>query len=706
MISEKILDVIKTNKAKTEDELANSLNIKKKDREDFNRLLDNLKRQGLIFENKKGKILEVDNEKYFFGKVQTSKRGFGFLITKNLDQDIYISENNLNFALNGDDVVVKKLKEAEGEKPEGEVVYITERVNEKIVGTFQDMRNFGFVVPDENKFSMDIYIPKKRINGARNGQKVLVKIDKWPEEGRKPEGRILEVLGFPDEPHVDVLSVAKAFDLPMEFSKTVKREAKKIQKEVSDEEMLGRLDLRNEITFTIDGKDSKDFDDAVSLDILDNGNYLLGVHIADVSHYVKEDSAIDEEAFKRGNSVYLLNKVIPMLPFELSNGICSLNEGVDRLTLSCIMEINKKGDLVNHKIVQSVINSKRRLVYDYVSNFLEEGISDDSILGLEEILTNMYELSKILQEKRKRIGSIDFDIPEPVIKVSEDGWPLEILKIERRSANKLIEDFMLMANTTVAEYFAKIELPFIYRIHEKPREEKIDELNSYIRPLGYIANYGSVIKPKDLQKLLEKIQGKKEELFVSTLVLRAMTKARYSAENKIHFGLSFPYYTHFTSPIRRYADLSIHRIIKDFLRGDLSKKKIKNLREILPQIADHVSETEKLAQETERQVDSIKMAEFMSDRIGNSYEGIVSGITNFGIFVQLDNLIEGLVPYKTMDGFFEFDSINFKAIDVDRKISYGIGDRVKVEVTGINLTIGKIDFKLIGDENEKENRVE
>ncbi|WP_308533731.1 ribonuclease R [uncultured Peptoniphilus sp.] len=706
MISEKILDVIKTNKAKTEDELANSLNIKKKDREDFNRLLDNLKRQGLIFENKKGKILEVDNEKYFFGKVQTSKRGFGFLITKNLDQDIYISENNLNFALNGDDVVVKKLKEAEGEKPEGEVVYITERVNEKIVGTFQDMRNFGFVVPDENKFSMDIYIPKKRINGARNGQKVLVKIDKWPEEGRKPEGRILEVLGFPDEPHVDVLSVAKAFDLPMEFSKTVKREAKKIQKEVSDEEMLGRLDLRNEITFTIDGKDSKDFDDAVSLDILDNGNYLLGVHIADVSHYVKEDSAIDEEAFKRGNSVYLLNKVIPMLPFELSNGICSLNEGVDRLTLSCIMEINKKGDLVNHKIVQSVINSKRRLVYDYVSNFLEEGISDDSILGLEEILTNMYELSKILQEKRKRIGSIDFDIPEPVIKVSEDGWPLEILKIERRSANKLIEDFMLMANTTVAEYFAKMGLPFIYRIHEKPKEEKIDELNSYIRPLGYIANYGSVIKPKDLQKLLEKIQGKKEELFVSTLVLRAMTKARYSAENKIHFGLSFPYYTHFTSPIRRYADLSIHRIIKDFLRGDLSKKKIKNLREILPQIADHVSETEKLAQETERQVDSIKMAEFMSDRIGNSYEGIVSGITNFGIFVQLDNLIEGLVPYKTMDGFFEFDSINFKAIDVDRKISYGIGDRVKVEVTGVNLTIGKIDFKLIGDENEKENRVE
>lgn len=702
MIKEKILEVIKNSKPQTKEDLAKVFNIKKRDRENFYFLLDNLQRQGLVFEDKKAKLIFVDNKTYFFGKIQTSKKGFGFLITENLDEDIYISEENLNFALNGDDVIVKKYKDSSGSKPEGKVVFIVERVNQKVVGIFQATKNFGFVVADDAKFATDIYIPKKRMNGAKNGQKVLVKIDKWPSPGKKPEGRVLEILGYPDEPHVDILSVAKSLDIPMEFSKTVKREAKSLETSVQAEEIKSRLDLRDKLTFTIDGADSKDFDDAVSLEILENGNYLLGVHIADVAHYVKEDSPIDEEAFLRGNSVYLLNKVIPMLPFELSNGICSLNEGVDRLTLSCIMEVDKKGQVINKKICESVINSKKRLVYDYVSDYLENGVSDDSLIGLEETLKNMYELSKILQEKRREMGSIDFEVPEALIKVTEDGWPTEILRRERRSANKLIEDFMLLANTTVAEYFFKFEIPFLYRIHEKPREEKIQELNSYLRPLGYMANFGSEIKSRDIQKLLKKVQGKKEELFISTMALRAMAKARYSPKNDIHFGLCFQYYTHFTSPIRRYADLTVHRIIKDFLRGDLSKNKVKKLKDELQGISEHISATERVAQEAERQVESIKMAEYMSDRIGKKYNGIISGITNFGIFVELENLIEGLVSYKTMKGFYEFDPVNYRAVDVDTKNSFGIGDLVTIKVVNVNLTLGKIDFELESDDNEKE----
>lgn len=702
MIKEKILEVIKNSKPQTKEDLAKVFNIKKRDRENFYFLLENLQRQGLVFEDKKAKLIFVDNKTYFFGKIQTSKKGFGFLITENLDEDIYISEENLNFALNGDDVIVKKYKDSSGSKPEGKVVFIVERVNQKVVGIFQATKNFGFVVADDAKFATDIYIPKKRMNGAKNGQKVLVKIDKWPSPGKKPEGRVLEILGYPDEPHVGILSVAKSLDIPMEFSKTVKREAKSLETSVQAEEIKSRLDLRDKLIFTIDGADSKDFDDAVSLEILENGNYLLGVHIADVAHYVKEDSPIDEEAFLRGNSVYLLNKVIPMLPFELSNGICSLNEGVDRLTLSCIMEVDKKGQVINKKICESVINSKKRLVYDYVSDYLEDGVSDDSLIGLEETLKNMYELSKILQEKRREMGSIDFEVPEALIKVTEDGWPTEILRRERRSANKLIEDFMLLANTTVAEYFFKFEIPFLYRIHEKPREEKIQELNSYLRPLGYMANFGSEIKSRDIQKLLKKVQGKKEELFISTMALRAMAKARYSPKNDIHFGLCFQYYTHFTSPIRRYADLTVHRIIKDFLRGDLSKNKVKKLKDELQGISEHISETERVAQEAERQVESIKMAEYMSDRIGNKYNGIISGITNFGIFVELENLIEGLVSYKTMKGFYEFDPVNYRAVDVDTKNSFGIGDLVTIKVVNVNLTLGKIDFELESDDNEKE----
>lgn len=700
MIKEKILEFIKNSKPRSKDELTKLFKIKNKEKKEFLKIVEELQSEGLIFEDSRKKYRVVDNDKFFFGKLQTNAKGFGFLITENLDEDIYISKNNLNFALNGDEVIVRRYKDSSGDKPEGKVLAIVKRVNTKFVGIFQNKKDFGFVITDESKMAMDIYIPKKKINGAKNGQKVVVKIEKWPEENKKPEGRIVEILGYPDDPHVDVMSVAASLDLPMEFNRAALAEAKSLPQEVSPDEIKGRRDFRELLTFTIDGADSKDFDDAISLEISKNGSYILGIHIADVAHYVEEYGALDEEAFKRGNSVYLLNKVIPMLPFELSNGICSLNEGVDRLTLSVIVEIDKEGNVKKYEICESVINSNKRLVYENVSDYLEKNIVHESIKGLEKTLDKMYELSKILQKKREEDGAIDFDIPEVLIEVDEKGWPQNIHKRDRRSANKLIEDFMLMANVCVAkEYFFK-HIPFLYRIHERPKEEKISELNSYLRPLGYMINFDEKVEPRDVQKVLQKAKGTKEEMFISTMTLRSMTKARYSEINDIHFGLAFDYYSHFTSPIRRYADLTIHRIIKRHLKGKLSGGIVKNLKVILPEIAEQVSRTEKIAQDAERQVQDIKMAEYMSERLGERYDGRVSSITNFGIFVELDNLIEGLVSYRSMDGYYEFDLDHYKAVDYDTKNEFHIGDEVKIEVINVDLNMGNIDFKLVGDEDE------
>ncbi|MDU2503538.1 MAG: ribonuclease R [Peptoniphilus harei] len=700
MIKEKILELIKNSKPRTKDDLARLFKIKNKEKKEFNRILEELEKEGLIFMDHRKKYRLVDNDKFFFGKLQTNAKGFGFLISENLDEDIYISRNNLKDALNGDEVIVRRYRDSFGDKPEGKVLSIVRRVNSKFVGVFQNKKDFGFVVSDESKMAMDIYVPKKKFNGAKNGQKVVVKIEKWPEANKKPEGRIVEVLGYPEDPDVDILSVAAGLDLPMEFSKAALSEAKSLPQEVREEDLKGRRDLRDLMTFTIDGADSKDFDDAVSLELAKNGNYLLGVHIADVAHYVEEYSSIDEEAFKRGNSVYLLNKVIPMLPFELSNGICSLNEGVDRLTLSVLAEIDKKGEVVKYEIIESVINSKRRLVYENVSDYLEKNITHESLKGLEKTLDKMYELAKILEDKREKGGAIDFDIPEVIIEVDERGWPQNIHKRDRRSANKLIEDFMLMANVCVAkEYYFK-KIPFLYRIHERPKDEKISELNSYLRPLGYMINFDEKVEPRDVQKVLEKAKGTKEEMFISTMTLRSMAKARYSEINDIHFGLAFDHYSHFTSPIRRYADLTIHRIIKKKIQGKLSKGDLTNLKAILPDIAEQVSKTEKVAQDAERQVEDIKMAEYMSERIGEVYKGRISSITNFGMFVELDNLIEGLVGYRTMDGYYEFDQDNYRAIDYRTKKEFHIGDDVTIKVVNVDLNMGNIDFKMVGYEDE------
>lgn len=695
MIKDKILEVLKSQEPMTEEQIMKFFNVKNKEKKEISKILEDLQEsEEIFFEENKKKYYIVDGENFAMGKIQGNEKGFGFLLQE--DEDVFIAPGNMNSAMNGDIAVVKIFKESTGASLEGKVIAIAKRANEKLVGTFQKQKSFGFVVPDEKRLGYDVFIPKRFMLNAKDGQKVVVQIDKWPSKDKKPEGKVVEILGFPGEKGVDILSVAASFNLPMGFSKEAIRKAKSIPQEVSKKMMEHRVDLRNLTTFTIDGADSKDFDDAVSIEKLSNGNYYLGVHIADVAHYVRERDELDKEAYKKGNSVYLVDKVIPMLPRELSNGICSLNEGVDRLTLSVMMEVNKNGKVVNHSIVESVINSKRRLIYDNVSDFIEDVKKDDSLVGLEDEILYMADLAKILMTKRENRGSIDFDFPEAKIVVDENGHPVDIYKEERRVANKIIEEFMILCNEVVAEDYFWLEIPFLYRIHEEPEEERINSLNSTIRHLGYKLNTQN-LSSRDVQDLINEVKGKEEELFVSTLVLRSMRKAKYSAEQGIHFGLASKYYSHFTSPIRRYSDLVIHRVIKDIMHNKLSDSRVDYLEEMLPMIAEHVSATEKTSQEAERMVESIKMAEYMHDRIGEEYDGIISSITSFGIFVQLENTIEGLVGYNAMDDYFEFNEEEYTAVGRDTNKIYHMGDKVKIRVTNANTTKGTIDFEFIGD---------
>ena len=707
MIKKIILDYIEETGPVSKEELATVFSITKKEKKDFYKILDELLKNGLLYYSEDLKKYSINEFKEELGKdfrkgvLQGNERGFGFLIQE--DGDIFIPKDYMNSAMDKDTVIVKIRDKKSGVSLEGEIVKIVERANRKIVGIFQNQKSFGFVVPDDNRLSYDIFIPKKYFNKAKNGQKVVVEIDKWPLKDKKPEGRIIEVLGFPGEKNVDILSIAATYNIPMEFNEKEIEKAKKFPQNVSENELKNRVDLRNIKTFTIDGSDSKDFDDAVSIDILENGNYYLGVHIADVAHYVRERDVIDNEAYKRGNSVYLINKVIPMLPFELSNGICSLNEGVDRLTLSVLMEINKKGSVVRHEIVESVINSDRRLVYENVSDYLEFEKVDDSIKGLEKELILMGELAKILSEKRENRGSIDFDFPEAKIIVDENGHAVDVKKYDRRSANKLIEEFMILANEVVSEDYYWMELPFLYRVHEEPDIERINELNKTIRRFGYKLNIQN-ISSRDFQKLINEVKGTDEDVFVSTIALRSMKKAKYSSEPEGHFGLASKYYSHFTSPIRRYADLTIHRIIKENLHGQLNERKVAILSDKLPEVAEHISITEKKAQNAERMAESVKMSEYMADRIGNEYYGIVSSVTNFGIFVELDNTIEGLIGYNTLPDYYEFKEDSYEAVGRDTGDVFYIGRKVKVRVTDANVIKGTIDFMYLGDGYGKEER--
>lgn len=701
-IREKIMELMnsKDYKPMLKEELFIKFDIPIEFRKEFYKILNGLEKEGLIVKTTNDRYGPINTDYLVIGKLEGHERGFGFVIPDEPDRnDIFIPADSIAGAMNGDKVVVNILKRSQSnKKEEGEIIRILERANEFIVGTFEDNRNFGFLIPDDTKISHDVFIPKAFTAGAKDGQKVVVKITQWPEPRRNPEGKVVEILGYVGEKGTDILSVIRKFDLPEEFPEKVQYYASSLGETISEDDMKERVDLRDLKTFTIDGADAKDLDDAISIEILENGNYSLGVHIADVSHYVRENSILDKEAYRRGNSVYLLDRVIPMLPKELSNGICSLNPHEDRLALSVIMEINKSGKVVSHKILESVIKSDARLIYDDVSDYIEkeDEIAKEKLKDVIIELEQMKDLATILYEQRQRRGSIDFNFPETVIILDEKtGDPVDIHKADRRVANRMIEEFMLVTNETISEEFFWAEIPFLYRIHEEPNEERIASFSKFIHNFGYNLK-GKEIHPKELQLLTKEIEGKKEEIVISTLLLRSLKKARYSSENDIHFGLAAKYYSHFTAPIRRYPDLVIHRIIKDYLKGKLTLDKQNQLEEVLPDIAKHTSSTEKRAEEAEREVEDLKKTQYMSERIGQTYEGIVSSLTNFGMFVQLENTIEGLIHFNHMlDDYYHFDEENYYIIGEKSKKKYSLGDTVKVEVIGADVSRRAIDFQLV-----------
>lgn len=702
-LKENILEIIKEAKRPlTQEDLAEVIGVRGKEAKLVYKTLKQMEKENLLVKDKKSRYKLLDQDNIFVGQVDMAQRGFAFVIVEGRD-DIFVAKNDLNTAMDKDEVlVVLKTKATDSEKAEGYVKKIINRNIKNIVGKVSKKKkdDFAFIIPDNKSINYDIFVKAKDLNGAVDGQKVYVKITKYPEDDRKPEGEVVEVLGFPDEDGIDVLSVAYKHGIRMEFPQSVLDEAQAMPLSVKDEDLKMRKDFRDDLIFTIDGADAKDLDDAVGLEILENGNFLLGVHIADVSHYVREYSDLDKEAKKRGNSVYLIDRVVPMLPEELSNGICSLNPGEDRLTLSVLMEIDPRGKVVNSEICQGLIRSKARLTYTDVSNYLEDDDkASKDILGPEicQVLTNMKDLMEILNKRRHDKGAIDFNFAETKIDLDQRGKVLDISKEERRVANRLIEEFMLVSNQTVSENYFWQEIPFLYRIHEKPDDEKLMTFLNFVRGLGYsVKTSQNEIHPKELQAVIEEVQGKKEEMLVSRMMLRSLKKAKYSEENDIHFGLSSKYYSHFTAPIRRYPDLQIHRIIKENINGRLNSRRLDHYEEILPEVASHSSKMERLAEEAERDVEKIKKAEYMVDYIGCEYEGIISGITSFGIFVELENTVEGLVSYNSLeDDYYVYNRENMTAVGEKTQKTYSLGDKVKIKVYNVDVEKYAIDFIII-----------
>lgn len=668
----------------------------------FYNFLDELVESGYLILTKKGKYTSPNQMGLFVGKLVSHKKGFGFVESdEEYTQDLFIPADSLNGAMHNDRVIAEITTPATDEKrAEGRIIKVVERAITDVVGTFQESKNFGFVLPDNKKFNKDIFIPKKFFNGARGNDKVVCRITQWPTEDRKPEGKIIEILGQKGDRYVEIASVIREHGLPEEFPKKVLDEAEKVAIEIPQEEIDRRLDIRDMNIFTIDGEDAKDLDDAVSIEVLDNGNYKLGVHIADVTHYVKEKSKLDKEALKRATSVYLVDKVIPMLPKTLSNGVCSLNPFEDKLTLSVFMEINHKGDVVKHDIKETIINSKARMTYTEVSDILEK---DDEKLKktFAKVADDFFtaeKLARILMKRREKRGAIDFDFPEAKIILNNDGDVVDIKQYERRISNRIIEEFMLITNETVAEHFFWLNMPFVYRVHETPAHEKIETLNKFISTFGYVIK-GDLesVHPKALQGIIEQIHGKTEEKAISTIMLRSLKQARYSPECVGHFGLAAQYYSHFTSPIRRYPDLQIHRIIKEFLNGKISQKRQDQLAQIVDYASTQSSEREREAELAERDVKDIYKARYMEDRVGEEFVGIVSSVTSFGMFIELDNTVEGLVRLADMnDDYYIFDENTFTILGERTKKMYRIGDVVKIKVEKVNVDFKEIDFKLLG----------
>lgn len=681
-----------------EKELAIMFQVEPGDRPEFKRVLESLLAEGKLQITKRGKYIKPEVTA-LVGTFISNPKGFGFVEIEGQTEDFYIPETKVNGAFHQDKVEIALLPGKRGMRQEAEVVNILERGMKTVVGTFERGKSFGFVVPDNRKLPDDIYIPLERSKGAVDGHKVVVEITDYGKgyKGKRPEGRIIEILGHINDPGVDILSIVKGFDLPTEFSERVLNQAERVAKDVSLADMEGRKDLRQMKMVTIDGEDTKDIDDAVSLTV-EEGKYHLGVHIADVTNYVQENSALDKEALKRGTSVYLVDRVIPMLPHALSNGICSLNEGVDRLALSCLMTIDEKGKVVDYEIAETVIKVNRRMTYTSVKKILEDKdeIECEKYKELIPMFENMAALSAILRKNRQKRGSIDFDFRESKIILDDKGHPTDVKPYERNVATKLIEDFMLMANETVAQHFFWQELPFVYRTHEVPDSEKIKKLSTFIANFGYgMKLTNEEVHPKELQKLLGKIQGTSEEVLISRLILRSMKQARYTESCTGHFGLACEYYCHFTSPIRRYPDLQIHRIIKNQLRDKLNQDRINHYKEILPNVCKRSSEMERRADEAERETDKLKKAEYMEGHIGEEFEGIISGVTAWGIYVELSNTVEGMVHVASIPGdYYYYDENTYEMVGKDTNKTYKLGEKIKIRVKDVDKMAKTIDFEI------------
>lgn len=699
-------------------ELAVLLQIPAGKREELHKILDMLLEEGKISINKRGRYEAVRNSgikreketekkqvkgdrkkgQYYTGTFISHSRGFGFLEIPEAEEDIFIPEESIGTALHGDTVqIIVKKDGKDGKRCEGEVVKVLERGTKEVVGTYQQCDGFGFVVTDNQRFLKDVFIPAGKSLEAEDGDKVLAEIKDHGNKRRSPEGKIIEILGKPGECGVDVLCVAKSYELPMEFPEKVAKQAERIKETLNEGDFYGREDLRDVVMVTIDGEDAKDLDDAVSL-TKEEDLYHLGVHIADVSNYVQYNSALDKEALKRGTSVYLADRVIPMLPKKLSNGICSLNAGEDRLALSCLMDIDKKGRVVSHRIVESVIHVKERMSYTNVKKIL---LQEDEELAkrYEELLPmffQMKELSELLRNRRKKRGAIDFDFPEIKLVLDEKGKVVDIYPYEQNIATRLIEDFMLAANETVAEEYCMLGLPFVYRTHENPDMEKMETVLEMVHQAGIKVKKGKeTISPKEVQKILKELEGMECEPFFARLILRSMKQAKYTVEDTGHFGLAAKYYCHFTSPIRRYPDLQIHRIIKETLRGKMTEAKIQHYKGILEEVARQSSAMERRAEEVERETIKMKKAEYMKQHIGEAFEGTVSGVTEWGFYVELDNTVEGLVHVNSLtDDYYTFDKDRYCLVGDMTGRAYRMGQRVKVWVENADENTKTVDFKI------------
>ncbi len=685
-----------------EKELAAFMQVAKEDREEFRKVLDALLREGKVQVTAKGKYIKPD-ERLLTGTFIGNAKGFGFVEIEGREEDLYVPETMVNNAFHLDRVQVELLPGKRGKRQEAAVRKVLEHGARQIVGTYEQSASFGFVIPDNGKIGTDIFVPKERSKGAVDGHKVVVELTSYGDERHKPEGKIVEILGHINDPGVDILSIIRGYDLPEAFGEKVMNQAERIPDAVSDADRAGRMDLRDVQMVTIDGEDAKDLDDAVSLS-KEGELYHLGVHIADVSNYVQENSALDWEALERGTSVYLVDRVIPMLPHKLSNGICSLNQGVDRLALSCLMTIDGKGNVTDYQIVESVIRVDRRMSYTSVKKILEDHDEQEcrEYEALVPMFEQMAELAALLREKRHKRGTMDFDFPETKILLDPEGHPVDIRPYERNVATKIIEDFMLIANETVAQHFFWLEIPFVYRTHDNPDPEKIMKLSTFLHNFGYyIKTSREEIHPKEIQKLLDKMEGTPEEMLISRLTLRSMKQAKYTVECSGHFGLACQYYCHFTSPIRRYPDLQIHRIIKEQLRGRLSEKRLEHYQEKLPAVAERSSKMERRAEEAERETDKLKKAEYMESHIGEIFEGVISGITSWGVYVELPNTVEGMIHVSKLPGdYFYYDESTYEMVGQDTGMKYRLGESLKVCVDSVERMTRSIDFSIPFEEDE------